>query len=215
MNTQSMCERLRSDCSFASKKTILWRFINLWEGEKKLYTTTITTTTKTHQQLVNFRHLPSSSTCIFFTFLFIMMKPESFTIFNQGNGSPQKSCFYYAEKEDMLPLLRHSWYDKSWRWSYVRSSGLKLGTHVSSFKCRGDIPGRSFTILYSAFTLSTGRDKGICLCTYSFIPSTKICGMSVMKTMECPLLEIHSQIEKINMKLMNNRTCSWWELKTS
>lgn len=137
------------------------------------------------------------------------MKPESFIIFNQGNGSPQKSCLYHAEKEDMLALLRHSWYDISWRWAYVRSSGLKLGTHLhlSSFKCRRDVPGGSITILYSELTLSPGRDKGICLCPYSFIPSTKVCGMSVMNT-ECPLLEIHSQIEKINMKLMNDHTCN-------
>lgn len=51
------------------------------------------------------------------------------------------------------------------------------------------------------------------LCTYSFIPSTKIYGLSIMNSMECLLLEIHSQIEKINMKLMNNHTCNWIRIK--
>lgn len=34
-----------------------------------------------------------------------------------------------------------------------------------------------------------------------------------MNNLECLLLEIHSQIEKLNMKLMNDHTCSWIRTK--
>lgn len=92
----------------------------------------------------------------------------------------------------MLVLIRHSWCNKPWGQAYVRHSVPKLGRHLhlNSFNHRRDVHGRPFSTLY-------------CFCTYSFIFSTKTHGMSIMNIM-CLLLEIHSQIEKINMKLMNN-----------